>query len=196
MMRRYRKGEMFRPPTAAESAANADALEGFRRRSPVSQDLAPAGQDIIVKTPEAGIDARDGTTISSAVCTRCIEVDGTSNTKTLVETDEELRIYNLYPSAVAGEVYVITSITLHGTRYIVPTMLVHQGKLTADLLYNDTTGVTVNIWTGTPLAVTSPLRTIDNVLPPLVLSSGQLDSGDAVTITWIDGRWYATNAPC
>lgn len=73
---------------------------------------------------------------------------------------------------------------------------IHQGKLTANLLYDDETGVTVNIWTGTPLAETSPLRTVDNVLPPLVMSSGQLDSGDPVTITWIDGRWYATNAPC
>lgn len=118
MMRRYRKGETFRPPSAAESAANADALEGFRRRPPVSQDLAPVGQDIVVKTPGAGIDARNGTTIYSALCTRCIEVDGASNTKTLVETDEELRIYNLYPVAVAGEVYVITSMTLHGTRYV------------------------------------------------------------------------------
>lgn len=72
----------------------------------------------------------------------------------------------------------------------------HQGKLTADLLYDDTTGVTVNIWTGTPLAESSPLRTIENVLPPLVMGSGQLDSGDAVTITRIDGKWYATNAPC
>ncbi len=118
MMRRYRKGQTFRPPTAAESAAHADALEGFRRRPPVSQDLAPAGQDIIVKTPVAGIDARNGTTIYSAACTRCIEVDGTSSTKTLVETDEELRIYNLYPDAVTGEIYAITSMTLHGTRYV------------------------------------------------------------------------------
>ena len=73
---------------------------------------------------------------------------------------------------------------------------IHQGKLTANLLYDDTTGVTVNIWTGPPWAITSPLRTIENVLPPLVLSSGQLDSGDAVTITRINGKWYATNAPC
>ncbi len=117
-MRRYRKGQIFRPPTAAESAAHADATQSHRRSPAQSQDLAPVGQDIIVKTPEAGIDARDGTTISSAVCTRCIEVDGASGTKTLVETDEELRIYNLYSSAVAGEVYVITSMTLHGTRYV------------------------------------------------------------------------------
>lgn len=117
-MRRYRKGQTFRPPTAAESAATADAVETSRRRSAQPQDLAPVGQDIIVMTPEAGIDARDGTTIYSALCTRCIEVDSDSNTKAIVETDEELQIYNLYPDAVAGEIYVITSITLHGTRYV------------------------------------------------------------------------------
>ena len=117
-MRRFRKGQIFRPPSAAESAASADADEAFRRRPPVSQDLAPVGQDIIVKTPEAGIEARGSTVIYSAVCTRVIEVDDTSNRKTLVETGEELRIYNLYPDAVAGEVYVITSMTLHGTRYV------------------------------------------------------------------------------
>ena len=117
-MHRYRKWQTFRPPSAAESAASADAIEAFRRRPPVSQDLTPVGQDIIVKTPEAGIDARDDTTIYSALCTRCIEVDGVSNEKTLVETDEELRIYNLYPDAVTGDVYVITSVTVHGTRYV------------------------------------------------------------------------------
>ncbi len=115
---RYPKGRFWRPPTAAESAASADAIEGFRRRPPVSQDLAPVGQDIIVETPPGGIAARDGTTIYSALCTRLIEVDGAANTKTLVETDEPLRIYNLYPDAVVGEVYVITSTTLHGTRYV------------------------------------------------------------------------------
>ncbi len=117
-MKRFPKGSMWRPPTAADSAASADALEGFRRRPPVSQDLAPVGQDIIVKTPPGGIAARVGTTIFSALCDRLIEIDGTANTKTLVETDEELRIYNLYPGVVTGDVYVITSLTLHGTRYV------------------------------------------------------------------------------
>lgn len=68
---------------------------------------------------------------------------------------------------------------------------VHQGKLTADLLYDDTTGVTVNIWTGTPLAVTSPLRTIENVLPPGWLTEGQFDEDAWVIVTRIDGKWYA-----
>jgi hypothetical protein len=143
-MRRYRKGQTFKPPTAAESAAGADALEGFRRRPANPQDLAPVGQDIIVKTPADGIDARDGTTISSAICTRCIEVDGTSNTKTLVDTDEEMRIYNLDLAAVAGEVYVTTSITLHGTRYVTDISSVEvQTVVTAFQV----TGVTLQIKT-------------------------------------------------
>jgi len=70
----------------------------------------------------------------------------------------------------------------------------HWGKLDTDLLYNDTTGVTVSIWTGNPLADST--RNIDNVLPPPVLTSGQLDSGDYVKIERIDGRWYVTGAPC
>jgi len=118
MMRRYRKGQIFRPPTAAESAVSADALEAFRRRPPTPQEAVAVGQDIIVKTPAGGIAARSGTTISSAACTRCIEVDAASDKKTLVDTDESLQIYNLYPDAVAGDVYVITSLTLCGTRYV------------------------------------------------------------------------------
>lgn len=117
-MKRYRKGQTWRPPTAAESAASADALESHRRTPQRPQDLPPVGQDIVVKTPAGGIAAKSGTTISSALCTRCIEIDGASNTKTLVDTDEELRVYNLYPDAVTGEVHVITSLTLHGTRYV------------------------------------------------------------------------------
>jgi hypothetical protein len=118
MMRRYRKGDLFRPPTAADSAASADALEGFRRRPPVAQDLAPVGQDIIVVTPGGGIDARAGETLSSAICKICIEIDSSSNEKTIVETDQEIRIYNFYPAAVSGGNYAMTSITAYGTRYV------------------------------------------------------------------------------
>ncbi len=117
-MKRYRKGQLWRTPSAAESAAHADAAESHRRSPAQSQDLAPVGQDIIVLTPPGGIAARDGLTIYSALCTRLIEIDGTSNTKTLVQTDEELRIYNIFPDAVTGEVYAITSLTFHGTRYV------------------------------------------------------------------------------
>ncbi len=194
-MKRFRKGDMYRPPTAAESAASADALEGFRRRPPVPQDLAPVGQIIIVKTPEAGIDARVGTTISSAVCTRVIEIDSSSNEKTLVETDEELRIYNLETAAVAGEVYVTTGITLHGTRYVIVPKGVHIGKLDAALDFDDATGVTVSIWTGKPASDSGD--NIDNVVASELLTpSGTFASGSPVKIEFIDGLWQVMGAPC
>ncbi len=193
-MHRYRKGQTFRPPTAAESATHADTLEAFRRRPPVSQDLAPVGQGIVVKTPEAGIDARDGTTISSAVCTRCIEVDGASSTKTLVETDEELRIYNFNTSGVAGDSFVNTALALNGTRYVEWAGGIHEGKLDANLDYDDTTGVTVSIWKGNPQEDTGD--NIDNVLPLMVMTSGTLDSGSPVVIQRIDGYWRVTHAEC
>ncbi len=196
-MHRYRMGQTFRPPTAAESAAHADALEGFRRRPPVSQDLAPVGQTIIVKTPADGIDARDDTTISSAVCTRCIEIDAADSTKTLVETDEELRIYNIHPAAVAGDSFVSTALLSDGTRYVERDDEVHFGKLGATLTYNDATGVTVTIWTGKPAAVTSPARTVDNVvISELLMTSGELANGSAVRIQRIDGKWFVVGAPC
>ncbi len=193
-MKRFRKDMMWRPPTAADSAASADALEGFRRRPSVSQDLAPVGQTIIVKTPPGGIDARDGTTISSAVCTRLIEIDAASSTKTLVETDEELRVYNLEPAAVAGDTYVTTGITLHGTRYVGLPSASHWAKLDADLLFNDTVGVTVSIWAGNPL--TDTLKNIDNVLPPPLMAGGQFNLGDFVEVGFRDSLPYVTGAPC
>lgn len=121
-MHRYRVGQIFRPPSVAESAANADSVESHRRSPAKPQDLAPVGQDIVIKTPTAGIEARDDMTIYSALCTRCIEIDGEDNTKTLVETDEERRIYNLELAAVPGDSFVNTALTLHGTRHAMPTV--------------------------------------------------------------------------
>ncbi len=112
-MRRYRKGQIFRPPTAAESAASADALEGFRRRPPESQEPKARGNDI-VKTPEGGIDGRDGTTIFSATCTRVVE-SSEAGEKTLTETDEEMLVYNLGTADVDGDIYTKVSLTLGGT---------------------------------------------------------------------------------
>lgn len=50
-MHRYRKGQLWRPPTAAESAATADSVEGFRRRSgvPPERQLPIDGNQVIVK---------------------------------------------------------------------------------------------------------------------------------------------------
>ena len=115
-MRRFRKGQIFRPPTAAESAATADAVESFRRQPSRPSDRA-AGEDIIVKTPAGGIAARSGTTIYSELCSRCIESSG-GEERTITETDEQIRVFNVYPDAVTGSVYVITGLTACGTRYV------------------------------------------------------------------------------
>jgi len=115
MMRRYRKGEIFRPPTAAESAASADAMEGFRRRAP--------------QPPDRQVSRR-----------------------------------------------------------------AYFGKLDADLEYDDTTGVSVSIWQGVPIADTG--MNIPGVLPPPMLTSGQLDEDGWVKIEWITGHWYVTGAEC
>ena len=63
----------------------------------------------------------------------------------------------------------------------------HWGTLAADLVYSDTTGVTVNLTIG---------GTIENVLPPPTMLSGTIDSGDPVLIELIDGDYYVTLAPC
>lgn len=117
-MYRFRKGQTWRPPTAAESATHADALESHRRQPEQPQDNTPVGQDIVVLTPAGGIPARSGNTIYSAICKVCIEVDGASNTKTLVETDEQIRVHNVYPDVVTGDVKAPTSLTFYGTRYV------------------------------------------------------------------------------
>ena len=81
-------------------------------------------EDIVVKTPEGGIDARDGTTVSSALCLLYKEVNGSSNTKTLTpievnSTHQTIRVWNFSNEAVAGDSYVVTSRTKSGTRYVV-----------------------------------------------------------------------------
>ena len=117
MMRRYRKGQTFRPPTAAESAAQADAIEAFRRSPGRPQDRKPVGQHILVKTPEGGIQARDGETIYWEWCKRCIQRNAGSE-KEIVETDEQLIVFNTLEQAVAGDVYVMTGLTECGVRHV------------------------------------------------------------------------------
>jgi len=70
----------------------------------------------------------------------------------------------------------------------------HEGKLDANLAHDDTTGVTVSIWTGNPQ--TDSGRDIKNVLPPIVMSSGTLIAGAVVVIQRIDGYWRVTHAEC
>jgi len=63
-----------------------------------------------------------------------------------------------------------------------------------DLDYDDTDGVSVTLWRGNPPAATS--ETIPGVLPLIVMTSGTLNSGTAVVIQRIDGRWKVTHAEC
>jgi len=79
---------------------------------------------VVVKTPSGGIEARDGTTVKSALCDLYREVDGSSNTKTLTAIMEgaspaQVRVWNFANEAVAGDAYVVTSRTKSGTRYVV-----------------------------------------------------------------------------
>ena len=116
-MKRYRKGQTFRPPTAAESAANADALEGFRSRTQEPQARVGRADKLIVKTPVDGIPARDATVISSAICAKVVETSN-SNERTILDTDEDVEVFNLETTPVEGEIYVQTGLTLHGTRCV------------------------------------------------------------------------------
>ncbi len=89
----------------------------FGQRPPGS--LRPTyGQSMIVKTPPGGIDARVGTTLSSATCTKCVAAEtATPGEKTLHDTEEELLVWNLHTSDVAGDSFVMTALTANGTRY-------------------------------------------------------------------------------
>jgi hypothetical protein len=75
------------------------------------------GDKILVKTHPDGIPARDGTTIYSAICTRCVETS-TAEEKTILETDEPLEVFNLDTAAVSGDIFAQTGLTLHGTRCV------------------------------------------------------------------------------
>ncbi len=77
------------------------------------------GQSLIVKTPVDGIDARDGTTIFSATCIKCVAAEtSTPGERTLHETDEELVVYNAEEQDVPGEIFVKTTLSPKGTRYV------------------------------------------------------------------------------
>lgn len=141
-MRRYRKGETFRPPTAAESAAHADAAESHRHAPAQPQDRAPIGQSILVKTPEDGIPGRDEDTIYWEKCKRCIE-RYTADEKEIVETDEDIIVYNLFSQGVPGDTRVATALTGCGTRYAIlvgPAYFELKETLDAD----STTGATAH----------------------------------------------------
>ncbi len=196
-MRRYRKGDQFRPPTAAESAASADALEGFRRRSAQPQNQLARGSDI-VKTPEGGIPARDGTTIYSATCTRCVEATSTAGQKTILETDEELLVYNLEIAAVPGDIYVSTGLTLGGTLCVVATgPSFRWGKLDAQLDSGSTAAVSLWQTTGGGWGGWDEDSGEDwTCYAPPLLSSGNIAGGKWVLVGEINGRKVVLEHEC
>lgn len=57
---------------------------------------------IIAKTPSGGIPARSGSVVSSAVCTVYAINDGS-----LASASEDVSVYNISPSAVAGNTYIL-----------------------------------------------------------------------------------------
>ena len=118
MVRKVRPGQSWRKQSAADVNAIAAAAD-MHRRGPDAAPQKQTPKDIIVLTPVGGIAARSSTTIYSEWCKVCVETsDGTAGQKTIVETDDEVEVFNIYPDAVTGEVYVPTSVTTWGTRYV------------------------------------------------------------------------------
>ncbi len=154
------------------------------------------GSSMIVKTPAGGIDARVGTTLSSATCIKCVAAEtAIPGEKTLHETDEELVVYNTETADVAGDSYVTTTLSPNGTRYVEWGGGIHIGKLDAALDFDDATGVTFSIWTGKP-ASDSGIN-IDNVVASELLTpSGTFASGSRVKVEFIDGLPMVTGAAC
>jgi hypothetical protein len=81
--------------------------------------LGRLDEDLVVKTPAAGIAARSTTTVNSALCDIYRET-GTGTTRTLTAvTSEQVRVFNFSNVAISGLRYVVTSVTRWGTRYVV-----------------------------------------------------------------------------
>lgn len=187
-MRRYRKGQTYRPPSAAESATYADAAEAFRRRASQPQERLTRGAGMIVKTPAAGIAARSGTTIYSATCTRCVETS-TADEKTILDTDEEIVVFNVHATDVAGDSYVTTDLTASGTRYVHLDSQQRWGKLDGALASGGTQ--TVSLWqtTGGGWEGWDEDSTEDwTCYAPPLLSSGSIASGKWVLVGIVNGR--------
>lgn len=200
-MHRYRKGQFFRPPTAAESAATADAVEAHRRRPPQPQDHSPVGQHILVKTPEEEeIPARDGDMIYFAMCKRCIQRNA-PNGKEIVATDEKLIVFNFFEQPIPCDQYVQTALTECGVRYVLPAQSPRFAWAT----------------TTTVVATTTASFAVDNIVPcdgstwtgddPLTIQNGTLKYAIDDEITGLihymakpdgsgDYDWYPSDFPC
>ena len=199
-MHRYRKGQTFRPPTAAESATQADALEAFRRQPAQPQDRRPVGQSIIVKTPEDGIPARDGTTIYSAICKKCVPI-GAADEKEITETDQELNVFNPYLCAIAEGIYVITSLLGDGTRYVsgLVTACRRWGKLDEELVAGGT--ATVSLWWGSETHSWGEWdedsdENWEVYAPPVMTAESTIVAGKWVQVGIVDGRKVALLHEC
>jgi len=193
-MRRYRKGQQFRPPTAAESAVHADAVESYRRSPPQPQGQLTRGSVVIVKTPEGGIPARDGTTLYSAVCTRCIE-SSIADEKELLETDEELIVFNLDAADVPGASYMKSCLTSTGTRYVERGLLVITAQVdeagdvaTTDATFDIDTVVVISPAGGT---LGTPPTTVNNFLG----FPAQDDAAVIAIFNATSGEWEGIPAP-
>jgi hypothetical protein len=198
MVKRYRKGQQYRPPTAAESAMHADALAGFQNQPAGPQDLTPRSHVIFVKTPSGGIEARDNTTMFSAECTICVETSE-ADEKTLKDTDEPIVVFNIYPIDVPGSTYVPTDLTVCGTRYAQwHDMGLRWGKLDAQL--NSGSSATVSLWqaTGGGWEGWDEDSGTDQVgvnAPP-VLSTGSVASSKWVLYARLNGKLVALLHEC
>ncbi len=111
------------------------------------------GQSLIVKTPVDGIAAAvrvdEDTTIFSATCIKCVAAEtSTPGERTLHETDEELVVYNADEQHVPGEIFVKTTLSPNGTRYVDRGPQVHRiTGLAATAVYYNTASFTLS---GTP----------------------------------------------
>lgn len=116
-MPRVTKGQRWRPPSASDENAKRGAADSHRRGTPTAPEVQ-VQNDIIVKTPVGGIAARSGTTIYSEMCVVVVEKRTGADQKTLIESANTVEVFNIYPDAVTGEVYVPTAETIWGTRYV------------------------------------------------------------------------------
>jgi hypothetical protein len=144
---------------------------------------------LLVKTPAGGIAARDGGTLSSATCTRCIE-SSEAGTKTLLDTDESITVYNPYEEKIPGGIYALTGLTESGTRCVIrPDTSLRWGKLDSALSSGGT--ATVSLWqtTGGGWEGWDEDSTENwTCYAPPLLSSGSITSGKWVLVGIVNGR--------
>ena len=70
---------------------------------------------------------------------------------------------------------------------ILQSMAIRWGKLDATLAYDDTTGVTVSIWSGTPFVDST--EDVEYVLPPRWLLAGEIEADALVWFARAEGEW-------